>query len=279
MTLDLLLFIAISLAIVHFGVPLAYYYYLKRLWLNKPWDIKRNPSYKPKVSIIVPTYNEANLIESKLNDLARQDYSRDLLEIIVVDSASTDGTPELVKKWAKNHSDILIKLIEEPERRGMAHALHTGFKYAEGDVIIVTDADALWTNKGTLKEVVELFSDTSIGAISCIKVPMGGGAIESVYRNYYNILRVAESKAWSTPIFHGELSAFRRELLEKTGGFPLGIGSAESLAAMRIAALGYRAIIPDTVVVQELIPKNNYIQWRIRRAQHLILHFVKTLAL
>jgi len=49
---------------------------LRKWWLNKPWNIKRDPGYKPKVTIIVPTYNEAGPIESKLDDLARQDYPR-----------------------------------------------------------------------------------------------------------------------------------------------------------------------------------------------------------
>jgi len=63
-SINMLLLIALALAFTHFAVPLAYYYYLKTKWLNKPWNVRRDPSYKPKVSIIVPTYNEARLIES-----------------------------------------------------------------------------------------------------------------------------------------------------------------------------------------------------------------------
>jgi len=79
-----LLFVAVDLAIVYFGVPLAYYY-LKRRWLNKPGNIRRDPARLQALSIIVPTYYEADFIESKLDDLARQDYPRELVEIIVVD--------------------------------------------------------------------------------------------------------------------------------------------------------------------------------------------------
>jgi len=269
--------IALALATIHFGAPLTYYLYMKSKYLNKPWNTKVNENYEPKVTIIIPTYNEAKLIERKLDNIYKQKYPRNKLEVIVVDSASIDGTPRKVLRWTKNHPDIVIKLIEEPERKGMAHALRTGFNHAKGDVVIVTDADALWASRETLKEVMKWLSDDSIGAVSCIKVPVGGGSIENTYRRHYNILRIAESKAWSTPIFHGELSAFKRKLLEEVGGFPFGVGSAESLAAMRIAALGYRVIIPNTIIVQELVPRDSYVQWRIRRAQHLILHLVKTL--
>jgi cellulose synthase/poly-beta-1,6-N-acetylglucosamine synthase-like glycosyltransferase len=77
--MDLLLALAIALALVHFGFPLSYYLYLKRKWLNKPWDIRRDPSYRPRVSIIIPTYNEALLIESKLDDIARQNYPKEVM--------------------------------------------------------------------------------------------------------------------------------------------------------------------------------------------------------
>ena len=58
-TLDI---IALTLALIHFGIPLTYYWYMKTKYLNKPWNIKTNPNYKPKITIIVPTYNEAKLI-------------------------------------------------------------------------------------------------------------------------------------------------------------------------------------------------------------------------
>ena len=88
---------AVALALLHFGTPLAYYAYLKAKWLGRPWNVRRDPGYKPKVTVIVPTYNEAKFILKKLDDIYSQDYPRNLVEVIVIDSASTDGTPQLVK--------------------------------------------------------------------------------------------------------------------------------------------------------------------------------------
>ena len=92
MTLNALLLIAIALALVHFSFPLLYYLYLRSRWLNRDWGVVRVHGYVPKVSIIIPTYNEVNLIESKLNNIVSQNYPKELIEIIVVDSASSDGT-------------------------------------------------------------------------------------------------------------------------------------------------------------------------------------------
>lgn len=65
-----LAFIGLVLALIHFTIPLAYYYYLKKKWLNKPWNLKLNPNYRPKITVVVPTYNETELIEKKLNNIA-----------------------------------------------------------------------------------------------------------------------------------------------------------------------------------------------------------------
>ena len=271
-------FVVIVLAGVHFGVPLVYYWVVKNRWMKLPWNIKRDFNYLPKVSIIVPTYNEAKLIWDKLEDLKRQDYPRDRFEIIVVDSASTDGTPDIVKDWACQNPDIDLKLIIEPIRRGKAHALNTALQYATGDIVIITDVDAKWNSKDTLRKAVSYFADPNIGAVSCIKIPAGQEhTIEQCYRQYYNIIRIGESKKYATPIFHGELAAFRKDLLLKVGGFPLNVGADDSHTATKIALLGYRAIIPEDILVTELVPKEQYGKWRIRRAQHLIQHFTKTL--
>ena len=101
-----LMLIGLALALVHFTIPLAYYLYLERRYLHKPWNLRLDPGYRPKVTVVVPTYNEAELIEGKLDNIAEQEYPRDKLEVIVVDSASTDGTPEKVREWAKRHPEL-----------------------------------------------------------------------------------------------------------------------------------------------------------------------------
>ena len=276
---DPFLMTALVLVVVHFGTPLAYYWYAKTRWLPKPWNIRVDENYRPKVTVIVPTYNEAGFIEKKLNNIYEQEYPKDKLETIVIDSASDDGTPELVRKWVSDHPNVNLKLIEEAERRGKARALNLALKQAHGDIVIIADADAWWSSRDALKEVVKWFADPVVGAVSCLKKPADTGAagIEEGYRRYYNALRLAESKAWSTPIFHGELAAFRRSLLESLNGFPTDVGADDSHTASRIALMEYRAIIPEGLWVEEAVPNEGYFWWRVRRGQHLIQHFARTL--
>jgi len=269
--------IGLALATIHFGIPLAYYWYLKKRWLPKPWNLNRDPSYTPKVTIIIPTYRESEYIEKKLDNLYQQDYPRDKVEVIVVDSASDDGTPELVKKWAKNHPEFKLTLLEEPIRRGMVLALNYALKHVSKDseIVVFTDADSFW-EPSTLKHVVKYFADPSVGAVTtCIALLEEDNYLETTYRNYYNVIRVGESKIHSTPILNGTLVAFRRELLEEIGGLPTYTGNNDSTPASLIAFMGYRAIQIDDTVVKEPIRRGQAMR-KIRRAQHLILHFIYT---
>ncbi|MEM2292503.1 MAG: glycosyltransferase family 2 protein [Nitrososphaerota archaeon] len=270
--------LALALALVHFGFPLAYYWYAKAKWFRKPWNLKLDEAYRPRVTVILPTYNEAGLIAERLDNLYAQDYPKSLMEVILVDSASEDGTADIVEKWVRRHEGLELKLIREEARRGKAYALNHALEHAGGEVIVIADADAFWP-RDALTKAVRWLSNPTVGAVSCLKKPLGAGAtgVEAGYRQYYNVLRVAESKAYSTPIFHGELAAFKAGLLKDAGGFPTDIGADDSHTATKIALMGFRAIIPDDLWVEEKVPEESYFSWRIRRAQHLIQHFAKTL--
>lgn len=270
--------LALTLAIAHFGVPLLYYFYLKNRYLNEPWNIKADEGYKPKVTIIVPTYNEAKFIRDKLDDIYSQNYPRNLMEVIVVDSASDDGTVDLVRKWASEHRGVNLKIIEELERRGMVPALNYALQHCQinGEIVVFTDVDAFW-DAGTLTRVTKYFNDTNIGAVTASITPttLANDFLEGAYRNYYNLLRIAESKFHSTPIHNGALAAFRTNLLYKIGCLPEYTGNNDSTPASIVAFMGYRAIQVDDVIVKEPV-RENQLHRKIRRAQHLILHFLKT---
>jgi biofilm PGA synthesis N-glycosyltransferase PgaC len=267
--------IAVILAGMHFGIPLLYYAYLKYTYLNKPWSIKIDENYKPKVTIIVPTYNEAEFIWRSLYNVYTQNYPKNLMEIIIVDSASNDGTVDLVKNWSSEHRDIKLKLVEELERRGKLSAILESLKHvsSESDIVIFTDADAFWEPEA-LSKAVAYFADKSVGAVTSSITYCNKNEFENVYREYYNIIRVAESKVYATPIHNGPFLAIRAELIRKFG-LPVFAGSDDSSFGSYIALLGYRAIQVDNVTVKEPV-RGSQFRRKIRRAQHILLNFLKT---
>ncbi len=116
------------------------------------------------LSIILPAYNEETRIRDTLNSLLSS-FSQET-EFIVVDDGSTDQTPWIVSKAAKENPQI--RLLEHPQNQGKGAALRSGFEIAQGDVIAFFDADGdiptqdlkkLWE---TLKENIQL--DVVIGS-------------------------------------------------------------------------------------------------------------------
>jgi glycosyltransferase involved in cell wall biosynthesis len=274
MHLDILLIVAVGLALVHFGFPLAYYCYLRK-WLNKPWDVRRDPGYKPRVSIIVPTYNEVEFVWKKLDDIYAQDYPRELIEVIITDSGSKDGTLEVVKEWVHDHMDLDLKLVVDPRRKGKLYALLKALNYVSPDskVVVFTDADAFW-EPSALSKMTSYFADPSVGSVTACIYYTDVDIHEETYRDYYNVVRVAESKMHATPIHNGPFLAIRADLLRKYGlpDFP---GSDDSSFGSFIAFAGYRAIQVDDIVVREPI-RGSQVWRRIRRAHHLIINFTTT---
>jgi len=273
--LDALMLTGLTLALIHFGVPVTYYLYLKMKWLDKPWGIKRDTSYKPKITVIIPTYNEIEFIQKRLDDIYIQDYSKELMEVIVADSGSSDGTIEVVEEWSRSHKDLKLKLVIEAERKGKLYAVLEALKHISQDseIVVFTDADAFW-EPSALSIMTSYFADHSVGSVTACIYYTDIDLHEKTYRDYYNTVRVAESKIFATPVHNGPFLAIRAEFLRKHGlpDFP---GSDDSSFGSYVAFAGYRAIQVDDVVVKEPI-RGSQVWRRIRRAQHLVLNFLKT---
>ncbi len=92
----------------------------------------------PRVSIIMPIYNEATWIDRSLTAVLRQDYPRHLLEVLVADSHSNDGTVERLRGIMARHSDHDIRLLENSDRTPGA-ALNLMIREATGEIIVRVD--------------------------------------------------------------------------------------------------------------------------------------------
>jgi glycosyltransferase involved in cell wall biosynthesis len=97
---------------------------------------------KEKISVVIPAYNEEKGISKVLTDLKTiLDNTHLQYEIIIVDDGSSDKTAEIVQK------QVFVRLIQHPVNRGYGAALKTGIKSANGDWILITDADGTYPNE------------------------------------------------------------------------------------------------------------------------------------
>ncbi len=91
-----------------------------------------------KLSIIIPVFNEKKTIKKTIDKLFDLRIEKVILEVIVVDDGSTDGTKELIKNISQKKK---IKTIFHEKNKGKGTAVRTGLKQATGDYILVQDAD------------------------------------------------------------------------------------------------------------------------------------------
>ena len=91
----------------------------------------------PKVSIIIPTYNRANLLPRAINSVLNQTFKD--FELIIVDDGSTDNTRKVVKEFEEK--DSRIKYIWQENFGGPAKPTNTGLKISKGKYIAFLDSD------------------------------------------------------------------------------------------------------------------------------------------
>jgi hypothetical protein len=90
------------------------------------------------LSVIFPVYNERATVEESLQRVLRKEIPGIEIEIIVVESNSTDGSREIVERYREHPR---VRIVHEDRPRGKGHAVRTGLKHASGEVILFQDAD------------------------------------------------------------------------------------------------------------------------------------------
>lgn len=212
----------------------------------------------PKVSILVPAYNEKETIKSSLSSLSELEYPN--LEIIVVNDGSTDKTMREIKEKFKlvpvareaskdveseeidNVYRSIIEnriLVVDKKNGGKADALNAGLKYSRSDLFLALDADSI-VEKGALKGLVEpyLVRDTRVVGIGGIVRVANGCKIEGaevkearIPNNILPLVQIMEyiraflfgrtgwSRINSLPIISGAFGLFETDAVKEIGGY------------------------------------------------------------
>jgi glycosyltransferase involved in cell wall biosynthesis len=110
----------------------------------------------PKISVVIPSYNKDKYIGSTLDSIINQKYPN--LEVIIQDGGSTDGTLDIIKKYAKEYSNVIK--YESKKDKGQLHAINNGFGKVTGEILAYINADDVY-GKGSFESVAKLFASNS----------------------------------------------------------------------------------------------------------------------
>jgi len=265
--------------IIFVGVPCFYYLYLRKI-SSGDWGLKIDKNYLPTVTMMVPMHNEEKVIRLKLENLAALEYPRDKLQILLVNDGSTDNTLKEVSDFTKN-SALNFTVINFCSQCGKTVALNNALKYANGEIVIVSDSDAFLATDILLK-TMPFFADPSVGALisreELIEPETSWvSETEKVYFDLvYGTIKHGESKLHSTIMFHGGFAAYRKSILEK-----FNVETDDTGTALDIVQKGKRTImVPDAVsYCFEFSDWTDKFNIKVRRAIHNIKTWTRCLRL
>ena len=276
--LVLLFFISSSIFV---GSYLGYFLYLRKN-IEKPWKFKFDEKFEPKISILIPAHNERDNIQSKLENIKGVSYPKGKMEVIIADDASKDDTLAKVEDFMRKNYDLRIKIVRQNSRVGKSAALNNALKVATGSVVVVSDADTRWP-ADILQKTLRYLSNPKIGAITGRGVNENTEKswvtkAEDVYLRFANLLRLGESKIYSTIRFEGGFCAYKKNVFES---FDCETGADDSGTALEIVQNGYRTIlVPEAVFYTSFPPRfMDKFRIKVRRANQLIGVWFKCLKL
>jgi cellulose synthase/poly-beta-1,6-N-acetylglucosamine synthase-like glycosyltransferase len=201
----------------------------------------------PSVSLIVSAYNEEKIIGEKIANCLSLDYPSGQLEIIVVSDASTDQTDVIVERYACEG----IMLQRMPTRRGKTAGLNAVVPLAHGDIVVFSDANALYA-ADALKKLVRNFADPAVGCVTGdsqythLEVSYVGNS-ENTYWDYERSLKMRESALGSMVGADGAIFAIRRYLYQPLRAEDIN----DFVIPLQIVSQGYRCVFEPEAICYE----------------------------
>ena len=192
----------------------------------------------PTVTLVISCYNEAAVIEKKLNNALALDYPTDKLNIVVVSDGSDDSTDEKVKAL----SNPRIKLIRQEGRLGKTMGINLAMEQIRSQITVFSDANAMYA-PDAISRLAENFDDPKVGYAvgAALYTDANSGASannENLYWRYELAIKEMESKLHSVVGGDGAIYAIRTELWEPLQQQDIN----DFVNPLQIIAKGYRGV-------------------------------------
>jgi hyaluronan synthase len=226
--------------------------------------------HRPKVSIIIPVYNEEKVIGNTIDAILNSDYPKEQLELIVVDDKSKDKSLEVIKKKSLEYN---FKVIAHTENMGKRHAMATGVKQCTGEILVCLDSDTL-VESDAIKMLVQPFTDNEVYCV-CGNASVVNKASSKTttwltrfqkvwYAEAFRVRKGVESLFGMVLCCSGVFSAYRREkfeqvvnewLNEKFFGRKVVAGDDRQMTNLMLR-MGGKSVYQSTAQTYTVVPHN-----------------------
>lgn len=201
----------------------------------------------PKVTLIVSCYNEVDVVHDKIKNCLAINYPKESFEIIFVSDGSDDGTDEAIKEYAGEG----IKLVRQEGRLGKTSALNMAVPLATGEIIVFSDANAMYKEDAILK-LVRNFADESVGytvgaALYTDGKDSSAAQSEDSYWQYEMWMKNIESQLHSVVGGDGAIYAIRKSLYDPLDAKDIN----DFVNPLQIIAKGFRGVFDAEAICYE----------------------------
>lgn len=247
-------------------------------WRYKPYPLPSGPL--PRVTIIIPAYNEGAMVEKAVYAAAASDYPAERLEIICIDDGSTDDTWTYLDRARQRHPG-LIKAIRFPKNRGKKEALYAGFTRGRGQFFVTIDSDSIIRPDTVRQVIAPMLRDLQVGAVAGnVKVfnrarSLMARMLAVRFVLAFDFLRASQSMYGCVTCTPGALSAYRAQVLRPIlgkwrrhtfMGLPANIGEDRALTNF-VLRQGYFTVYQRSALVHTVVPETYrglcrmYLRW------------------
>jgi poly-beta-1,6 N-acetyl-D-glucosamine synthase len=199
--------------------------YFGLLWFSYLAQLDRShrqvrDDFTPKVTILVPCYNEEAVVQGSIRSLLALDYPR--YEILVIDDGSKDATTKRAREFEGVHGNATVRVIRK-KNGGKAKALNTGIAAATSPFVLCMDGDSA-LHPQTLRLAVRHLADPRVAAVAgSVKVVNRTNLLSTLQALEYveglNMVREAQGFFRLVNIIPGPIGMFRVSALKEVGGY------------------------------------------------------------
>jgi poly-beta-1,6 N-acetyl-D-glucosamine synthase len=238
--------------------------YFALLWLGYLQHIESEASpderelgFLPPVTLVVPAYNEAPVIQAAIRSLLELDYPS--YEILVVDDGSTDDTYARAAELEGRHGGVVVRVVSKANA-GKANALNTGIAIARHPFVVCMDGDSR-LDRDTLRAAMCHFADPKVGAVAgnvkvCNRNSLWTRLQALEYIEGLNMARRAQGFLRVVNIIPGPIGIFRRETLSSVGGYDSDTFAEDADLTLKILTAGWHIVYDDRAVAYTEAPES-----------------------